>query len=310
MMTDARPRFGLIGTGVWVRDVQAPAAAASDTVRFTSIFGRNREAAETLAGEHGVTAETDLDRFLDGVDIVGIALPPSAQPEFAMQAIAAGKHLLLEKPVAMEVEAARRIADGLEAKGLKSVVFFTNLINRRVSAWLDDVRAAGGWVGGRIDSFSGVLVDPSNPFHSTAQWRGPAGALWDTVPHAVALLTRIFGPVAEVTAMTGQGDLKAAILHHRDGGLTTINFAMDMPPSVPGETVIYGKAGKREMPAHVFDWTTVARHAYADALTSLAAAATHGEPSPHPDARFGAAVTAVIAAIERSIAEGRTVTVE
>lgn len=307
-MTDARPRFGFIGTGIWVRDVQAPAAAASDAVRFTAIHGRNPETTGALAVEHGVKAEMDLSRFLDSVDIVGIALPPSAQPDFAMAAIAAGKHLLLEKPVAMEVEPARRIAEGLEEKGLKSLVFFTNMLNPRVQNWLDDVHQVGGWVGGRIDSFSNVLVDPANPFHSTAQWRGPAGALWDTVPHAVAMLTQIFGPVASVTAATGSGDLKAVILSHRDGGLTTINLAMDMPSSVPGETVIYGAAGKRAVPAQVLDWNTIARQAYGAALTSLVAA-INGQPTTHPDAHFGAYVTDVIAAIERSIAEGRTVTV-
>ena len=44
----------------------------------------------------------------------------------------------------------------------------------------------------------------------------------------------------EVSATAGKGDLKAATLTHRDGGLTTLNLAMDMSPSVPGETVIYG----------------------------------------------------------------------
>ena len=307
-MTDARPRFGFIGTGIWVREVQAPAAAASDVVRLTSIFGRNHQAASEVAAENGAKAETDLARFFDSVDIVGIALPPSAQPEFALAAIAAGKNLLLEKPVAVEVEAARRIADGLDEKGLKSLVFFTSVLNRRTQTWLADVHQVGGWVGGRIDSFSGVLVDPNNPFHSTAQWRAGAGSLWDTVPHAVAMLTRIFGPVVEVTASAGKGDLKAAILSHRDGGLTTINLAMDMPSSVPGETVIYGKAGKREMPMQVLDWKTNARQVYSEALTSLVAS-IDGQETSHPDARFGAYVTEVIAAIERALAERRTVLV-
>jgi predicted dehydrogenase len=305
-MTDARPRFGFIGTGIWVRDVQAPAAAASDAVRFTSIFGRNRAAAEAVAAATGAKVETDLATFLESVDIVGIALPPSAQPEFAMAAIAAGKHLLLEKPVAVEVTAARAIADGLDEKGLKSLVFFTGVLNRRSQTWLKDVHEVGGWVGGRIDSFSGVLVDPNNPFHSTAQWRSTTGALWDTVPHAVAMLTRIFGPVTEVVAGSGSGDLKAVILNHRDGALTTINLAMDMPSSVPGETVIYGSAGKREMPMQVLDWKTNARQVYGEAL-ALLVASINGQETTHPDARFGAYVTEVIAAIERSIAERRPI---
>jgi predicted dehydrogenase len=308
MMPQSPLRFGFIGTGIWVHEVQAPAAAASDAVRLTSIYGRNHAAAAEIAAAHGATAHTDIDRFLESVDIVGIALPPSAQPEFAMAAIAAGKHLLLEKPVAIEVEAARRIADELDKKGLKSLVFFTGVLNRRNRSWLADVHQVGGWVGGRVDAFSGVLVDPANPFHSTAQWRSTTGALWDTVPHAVAMLSRIFGPVVEVTASAGMGDLKVAALLHRDGGLTTINLAMDMPSSVPGETVIYGKAGKRELPTAVLDWKTNAREVYGEAL-ALLVASIEGKPTEHPDARFGAYVTEVIAAMERSLAERRPVSI-
>lgn len=305
-MSNTLPRFGFIGTGIWVREVQAPAAAASDVVQLTSIFGRNQAAAAEIAGEHGISAAADLDSFLASVDIVGIALPPSAQPEFAMAAIAAGKHLLLEKPVAVEVEAANRIADGLDETGLKSLVFFTSLINPRNVTWLADVHAVGGWTGGRVDAFSGVLVDPANPFHSTAHWRSGTGALWDTVPHAVAMLSRIFGPVTEVYAAAGLGDLKAATLTHRDGALTTVNLAMDMPASVPGETVIYGAAGKRGLPVPVLDWKANAQQVYGEALRSLVAS-IDGEATSHPDARFGAYVTAVIAAIERSIASHRPV---
>ena len=301
-MPNSTLRFGLIGTGIWARHVHGPAAADSEVVRFTGVFGRNAATANEVAGRHGITAYADLARFLDNVDIVGIAVPPEAQPEFARAAIAAGKHVLLEKPVALEPDAARQIADGLDKKGLKSLVFFTTLFNPRVRAWLDDVHAVGGWTGGRIDSFSGVLVDPSNPFYSTLNWRGRAGALWDTVPHDVALLMEIFGPVAEVYAAAGAGDLGAATLAHRDGGLTTVNFAMDMAPSVPGETVIYGAAGKRAIPAAVLDWNSTAREAYGAALGSLIAA-VNGEPTQHPDARFGAYVTNILAAIEKSLAE-------
>jgi len=307
-MADLPLRFGLIGTGIWVRDVHAPAAAASDVVRFTSIYGRNEAAANAIGAANGAAPYTDLAAFLDTVDIVGIALPPEAQPEFAMAAIAAGKHLLLEKPVALDSEAATRIADELDAKALKSLVFFTNLMNPRYLSWLDDVRAVGGWTGGRIDSFSGVMIDPNNPFHSTLSWRAAAGALWDTAPHAVALLTQVFGPVIEVYAVAGKGDLKAATLTHRDGGLTTLNLAMDMSPAVPGETVIYGPAGKRAVPGAVLDWTATSRQAYGNALHSLVAS-INDAPTTHPDARFGAYVTEVLVAIEQSLATKRPVSV-
>lgn len=300
-MNDSRPRFGLIGTGVWVREVQAPAAAASDQVRLTAIHGRNDAAATAIAAAHGVRAEPELQRFFEQVDIVGIALPPEAQPDFALAAIAAGKHLLLEKPLATDAAAAAAIVAGLREQGLQSLVFFTQLLNPRVLAWLAEAEATGGWRGGRIDSFSNVLVDPANPFHLT-RWRGARGALWDTAPHAVALLTRIFGRVTTLAASAGPGDLKSLLLTHAGGGLSTINLAMDLPATVAGEIAIFGDAGKRIL-APAKDGHAEARRAYGEALAALTRAMA-GEPSPHPDAEFGAYVTRVLLAAERALAEG------
>jgi predicted dehydrogenase len=297
----AKPRFGIIGTGVWARDLQAPVAARSDAVAFSAIMGRNERATEALAARHGVSAYHDLNAFLDAVDIVGICVPPAVQPQFALAAAAAGKPVLLEKPVAVEVEAADAIASAFAERQLPSLVFFTQLLMPRVQRWLREARAKGGWFAARIDSFGRVLVDADNPFHDTV-WRAGAGALWDTGPHAVAMLTTILGPVAEVSAVRGQGDFCVVTLTHSGGALSTINLTMDAPAPLPGETTLFGAGGKSAMPP-TEDWNGECAEAYAAALRRLA-----DPSSAHDialDAAFGAAVTKVLAAAERSMTSGR-----
>src|SRR5882757_5264925 len=137
-MADERPRFGLIGTGIWARTLHAPAAARSEAVHFSSVLGRDETTADALAAAHGAKPYADLATFLDSVDIVGIALPPDVQPDFALAAIAAGKHVLLEKPVATDPAAADEIAVELESRGLVSVAFFTQLLMPRVRSWSDE----------------------------------------------------------------------------------------------------------------------------------------------------------------------------
>jgi predicted dehydrogenase len=297
----ARPRFGIIGTGVWVRNLQAPVAARSDAVAFSAIFGRNREATAALAAAHGVMPFADLVAFLDAVDVVGICVPPAAQQQFALAAAAAGKPVLLEKPVAMQVEAADAIATAFAERNLASLVFFTQLLMPRVRLWLRDVRAKGGWFAARIDNLGRVLTDPDNPFHATA-WRAGAGALWDTGPHAVALLSVALGPVAEVSAVRGEGDFSVMTLVHANGALSTINLRMDAPAPLPGETALFGAAGKTVLPP-TDDWDRECAEAYAAALQRLA------DPSRTDDialdAAFGATVTRVLAAAERSMTSGR-----
>jgi len=302
-----KPKFGLIGTGVWSRELQAPVAAKSDAVAFTAIFGRNRAATEAIAEAHGVAAHDHLATFLDAVDIVGICVPPAAQPQFALAAAGAGKPLLLEKPVAVDVEQADAIAAALAAQNLASVVFFTHLLTPRVQDWLRDAKAKGGWLAARVDSFGRVLTDPDNPFHETA-WRADAGALWDTGPHSVALLLTALGPVAEVSATHGQGDYSVVTLTHAGGAISTISMMMDAPAPLPGETALFGATGKSTLPS-TDDWMKESAAAYASALKRLADPAGAGPDAIVLDAAFGAQVTRILAAAERSMTSGRRETV-
>lgn len=306
---DTRPRFGLIGTGVWARGVGMPAAARSEAVQFTGILSRNAETVTALAAAHGVIGHTDLAAFLSDVDIVGIAVPPYIQPTYARAAVAAGKHLLLEKPVAINPVEADAIVSALDARGLASLVLFTQLMMPRQRLWIDETTAVGGWIGARIDTFSRLLVDPANPYHATAAWRGDGGALWDAGPHAVALLTTILGDVTDVTATRGAGDLVVVTLRHRSGAVSTITLAMDAPGPLPGETAFFGSAGKRILPPSA-DWNAEATEAYGLALATLAAVATGRPTPPFPDARFGAHVTRVLAAAGHSITTGRRVALD
>ena len=303
-MKDGKLRFGLIGTGIWARDIHSVAAAGSDAVHFTSVLGRDRVAVARLAETHGVAAYTELGEFLGSVDIVGMALPPAIQPGFALAAAAAGKHLLLEKPIAISLDDATRIATECDKRGLTSIVFFTQLFIPRVQAWIDDAVQVGGWIGGRVDGFSSVLVDPKNPYYRT-DWRKQAGALWDIGPHAVALLVRVLGQVKLVAASSGPGDFTALTLTHESGAVASIHIAMDLIAPVAGETAVFGSAGKRVLPPSP-DWATESRDAYRNALATLAAAAS-GHGGSHPDARFAAHVTAVLAAAERSMVSGQRV---
>jgi predicted dehydrogenase len=292
-----KPRFGLIGTGIWARTVQAPAAAACGSVAFTSVFGRREAAALEIAKPHGARAFASLDAFLDSVDIVGISLVPDAQPDFALAAVAAGKHLLLEKPVATDPAKADAIADAVSDHGLASAVFFTRLFMPQVRQWIDEARAAGGWLSGRAETFAQVTTDPNNPFHGTA-WRSRIGALWDIGPHAVSLLCAVLGDVAEVYAVKGRGDLTQMMLTHRDGAVSTIAMSLDAPAPLPGGTVLFGSAGCTQAPGSS-DWMGDSIRAYATAIADVTAAAAGGAPVRF-DARFGARMTAILAAAEAS----------
>jgi predicted dehydrogenase len=300
-----KPRLGLVGTGVWARTLHAPTAAESDDIAFTSIFGRNEPVARDLASTFQVQAYTDFPTFLDSVDIVAFALTPDAQSAFALAAADAGKHLLLEKPVARDHGTANEIADRLERRGSASVVFFTQLLLPRVKRWVDDAAAAGGWLSARVESFAQTLSDPTNPFYPT-DWRRRLGALWDVAPHSVALLCLVLGDVVEVAAMRSREQLVQLTLSHSTGTISSVVATLDARVALPGSTVLFGVAGANVLPPSL-DWYVDAKNAYRLALAWLSAAAQGASSPIRLDARFGAHITAILAAAERSIDSGQRI---
>ncbi|MDE1994339.1 MAG: Gfo/Idh/MocA family oxidoreductase [Rhizobiaceae bacterium] len=304
-MTKDKPRFGLVGTGVWARMLHAPMAAKSDEIAFTSIYGRNKLAAGELAGAHQLEAFADFEKFLDSVDIVAFSLTPDAQPHFALAAADAGKHLLLEKPVATDPAVADEIADRLERNNLASIVFFTSIFVPRVRQWVDDATATGGWISGRVESFVRALNDPTNPFYGT-DWRRSAGALWDVAPHSVAMLCLTLGKVRHVSATRGQGLLVVLTLTHESGAISQVSATLDAPAALPGSTVLFGSAGANTLPPSQ-DFFGEANDAYLNAISALVGAAKGSSAENRLDARFGSHVTAVLAAAERSIDTGQRI---
>src|SRR6204780_3314683 len=147
-MTTKPLRFGLVGTGYWARITHAPALAGTEGVEFTAVWGRDPQAAAGLAAEYEATAYRDVAAFLAAVDAVSFAVPPDVQAVIATQAARDGKHLLLEKPIALPDAAAGGLVEAVERAGVASVVFFTQRFQPDVRAWLAEVAARGGWAGG------------------------------------------------------------------------------------------------------------------------------------------------------------------
>ncbi|WP_309058097.1 Gfo/Idh/MocA family oxidoreductase, partial [Streptomyces sp.] len=119
----AKPRIGLLGTGPWAARTHAPALAAHEGVTFAGVWGRRPEAARELAAASGTRAYEDADALIEACDAVALALPPDVQAPLAARAARAGRHVLLDKPVATTVPAAREVAGAVEAAGVASVVF-------------------------------------------------------------------------------------------------------------------------------------------------------------------------------------------
>jgi UDP-N-acetylglucosamine 3-dehydrogenase len=216
-------RAGIVGAGAAAREIHAPAYAACEGVVLAGIAARRPDAAQALAGQFdGAAAHPSIESLLeaDAVDMVSICTPPDTHRELAERAVAAGKHVLIEKPVAhtlADVAALRELA--ADAATVVDVV--------RNERYMELHRAARELVaGGAIGAVTGALLFTSttgpDDWTGGASWpkdagRGGGGVVLDLGVHKVDLVAWLAGAeIVEVTpALTrapeaGEGDVEWA----------------------------------------------------------------------------------------------------
>jgi predicted dehydrogenase len=288
-------RFGLVGTGHWARITHAPALASTDGIDFAAVWGRNAGAAAELADHYHATAYDDIAEFMANADAVAFAVPPGVQAPIAARAASAGKHLLLEKPIAISTADADALVEAVERAGVASVVFFTARFQADVRAWLAEVTATGGWAGG-CAVWLGSALRAGNPFNTP--WRRDEGGLWDLAPHLISLLWAGLGAVRSVTAQASPADVTHLILRHQPGATSTVTVTLNAPPSAGlDEVFLWGEAGRSVAPAETARPVTALR----TALTELAANARSGQTTHPCDVHFGREVGRVLADAQHQI---------
>jgi predicted dehydrogenase len=288
-------RFGVLGTGHWASEVHATSLAGHPDAELVGVWGRDLAKAKAVGAQFDVAGTDDLDALLADVDAVSFALPPDVQAPLAERAAAAGKHLLLEKPVALSTAAADRVVAAVEASRVASVVFFTNRFRAATSTWLE--QASRTTLAGGSVTWLGSLA--GSPFDASP-WRHERGALWDVGPHALSVLVPALGPVTAVQAGAGQGDTVHLVLSHEDARTSTVTVSHTTAPLAAGiEVWVHGDAGRLVL----LPESGVAVEAHRAAVEELQAAALTG--GTHPcDVAFGRDVVRVLETAQRALGTG------
>ncbi len=195
-------RWGLIGTRGLVDRGGLKAFQETDNAELVAVLSSDADRAAQFGGEHGIgTATHELDEFLAAPDLeaVWVASPTWRHHEQGTAALRAGKHVLLEKPLAYDaksawdlVETARdagvQLATGYQGRYVPGHANMKRLIDEGA---IGDVSVAGTYYG---------IHRPGPPpewrqNRETARW----GALSDVGTHHIDLLRMLLGDVAEAT---------------------------------------------------------------------------------------------------------------
>jgi predicted dehydrogenase len=215
-------RLGLIGSGFMGKTHVFGFAAAARVfglpfeVEFRTLADISMSLAEPAAAALGFANASEDWRSLASdpdIDLVDVTAPNALHKEMALAAIAAGKHVYCEKPLAPLAKDAREMADAAETAGLKTQVGFNYLCNPML-ALARDMIVSGEL--GEIRSYRGVhaedyMTDASSSFTFRHDPAG-GGALADIGSHALATAEFLLGPIARV-----MGDCVTAIGERPDG---------------------------------------------------------------------------------------------
>ncbi len=260
-------RIGLIGTGFMGKTHVFGFASAPRVfdlpyeIELHTVADITDLAAAKAARDLGFAHATADWRVLvanPNIDLIDITAPNALHKEMALAAIAAGKHVYCEKPLAPLSADARAMAEAAEAAGVKTQVGFNYLCNPMLGLARDLI--ASGELG-EIRSYRGVhaedyMMEASSPFtfrHDTAG----GGALADLGSHALATAEYLLGPIEQVL-----GDCVTAISERPDGkggtrevevddiGRAFLRFANGASGSIEGNWIATGRKMQHDFDIH------------------------------------------------------------
>lgn len=271
MTTSDTIGFAILGPGA-VADFhqQAIEANAADGARLVAIGHYDPARFDEISAEFGVPCFTYEDLLAQPeVDVVAICTPSGQHAEQAIAAAEAGKHVLVEKPMALSLEEADAMIEACDRAGVKLGV----VLQRRAEPLFKRVRAA--IVAGDLGNLTlGVVTIPyfrPQSYFDQAEWRGTwaldgGGVLMNQGIHLVDLLIWYMGDPVEVAAYADTlqreievEDTLAATLRFANGSLATITATTTAAPGFPHRVELYGTAGAIQVEGEsVVRWTRTA----------------------------------------------------
>ena len=235
---------GVIGTGIVGGAWHAHVYDKMPQTKLVAVCDLNEERARTIAEKYGVAhVYTDYRDLLANSDIaaVSIATPDFAHREIAIAAAEAGKHILVEKPLATTVEDAEAIVNATQKAGVKLMVDFHNRVSPPFVGAKDSIE------NGELGDIRYIYARLSNTTFVATQmlsWASQSSALWFLASHTFDLAQwllvdkpkRVYA-VSRAGVLQDKGidtqDLHVAIIEFQNGTVLTLENVWILPETEP-----------------------------------------------------------------------------
>ncbi len=343
---NAEPTFSVAVVGYgWAAAAHIDALNATGLARVTAVCSSRSPDPAELTARHGgkIQVWTSLDSMLaqSGVDAVSLCSYPSRRREEALAVARAGKHLIIEKPLALSLRDCQDILEAVEAAGIQACVCFECRYSNQflVTRAVIDAGLLGEIHYGEVDYFHGI-----GPWYGQFRWnitREEGGSsLLSAGCHALdALLLCMNGEVESVfSAATASRSAEfapyrypttsATILQFSDGRVGKVASVIDclqpyyfhthlvgsrgslLDRRLHSEELALNKSSWSELSMKLLDSGDVSDHPYEAQFRAFFTALSENKPMPLTNLREAYRSFEVVFAADRSAEKRRPVTLE
>lgn len=248
-------RVGMVGLGMAVTPHARSLMDLGDRAEVVAAFSRSARRRETFAPQFPFPLTDDLDAIFANpeIDIVAVLTPPDSHLDLVRRAAAAGKHVLLEKPLDISTQRAETMVGAAESAGITVAVMLQHRF-KPAAERLRQVLAEDGL--GRIVGVSAraPLWRPQSYYDVEGRGtrsRDGGGVLISQAIHTLDLMLSLAGPVAQVKGFIGYGaahrmeteDMVAASLRFESGAIGVLEATTAFYPGSAERIEFTGTAG-------------------------------------------------------------------
>lgn len=245
--------FGIIGCGIG--DHHAKCIDSLEEASLVAVADLSEERGKRLAEEHNAEYYRDYQKMLqrEDIDIIDVCTPSGMHGEHTIAAAKAGKHVICEKPIEVDLKKADLMIKTCEENKVKLAVIFQHRF--RQSSFRLKNAILKGKLGRLVLADAYVKWYRAQNYYDETNWRGTlsldgGACLINQSVHSIDLLQWMMGPVETVfgstTTLTHRiegEDVATALLRFKSGALGVIEGSTSCYPGFPERLEIYGDKG-------------------------------------------------------------------
>jgi UDP-N-acetyl-2-amino-2-deoxyglucuronate dehydrogenase len=263
-LTKEKFRIGIVGCGS-ISDTHAEAVMRTDHGALVSAFSRTGKNLDRFIQKFDIEGYRDYNEFLsqENLDIVVVCTPTGTHLDYGKEAAEAGKHVVVEKPIEINVKRGRKLINYCRGNKVKLAVIYQNRFLDQVVRMKKVLDS--GEIGPIFMASGSVKWYRDQEYYAGSSWRGTldldgGGAVINQSVHTVDLLQWFTGGVESVQGLRGtftHKDIEAednavAIFKYKNGAIGVFEASTSIQPPQERRVEIYGEKGTAVLKGDIF----------------------------------------------------------